>query len=54
MTILDEKTGTRVQDVWFEAEAVTVALADGRKIPAPLAWFRRLLNATPQQRQNWT
>jgi hypothetical protein len=54
MTILDEKTGARVQDVSFGADAVTVSLADGRKISAPLAWFPRLLNATPQQRQNWT
>jgi hypothetical protein len=54
MTILDEKTNTRVQDVCFDVDAMTVALADGRKISAPLAWFPRLLNATPQQRQNWT
>jgi Protein of unknown function (DUF2442) len=54
MTILDEKTNTRVEGVRFEADAMTVTLADGRKISAPLAWFPRLLNATPQQRQNWT
>lgn len=27
-----------------------VDLADGRTIAVPLAWFPRLLNATPQQR----
>jgi len=54
MTILDEKIDTRVKDVFFELDAITVALADGRKISAPLAWFPRLLNATPLQRQNWT
>jgi hypothetical protein len=53
MTILDEKIDTRVKEVWFEADAMTVALTDGRKISIPLAWFPRLLNATAQQRQNW-
>jgi hypothetical protein len=52
--ILHGTNDTRVQDVTFEADAMTVELADGRKITAPLAWFLRLLNATPQQRQNWT
>jgi hypothetical protein len=28
-----------------------VDLADGRTIGAPLAWFPRLLNATPAQRE---
>lgn len=28
-----------------------VDLADGRTIGVPLAWFARLLHATPQQRQ---
>jgi uncharacterized protein DUF2442 len=54
MTILDEKIDTRVKDVRFEVDAMTVALYDGRKISAPLDWFPRLLGATPQQRQNWT
>jgi hypothetical protein len=30
-----------------------VQLADGREISAPLAWFPRLLCATPEQRQQW-
>jgi hypothetical protein len=30
-----------------------VRLADGRELSAPLAWFPRLLGATPQQRRNW-
>jgi hypothetical protein len=28
-------------------------LADGRKISVPLAWFPRLLHATPDQRRQW-
>ena len=28
-------------------------LADGRTIIVPLAWYPRLLHATPEQRANW-
>ena len=34
-------------------DALTVDLADGRKVSAPLAWFPRLLRAKPDQRRNW-
>ena len=30
-----------------------VTLVDGRRVSAPLAWFPRLLRATPEQRANW-
>ena len=30
-----------------------VGLADGRCITVPLAWFPRLQNATPEERQQW-
>jgi len=30
-----------------------VALADGRRIIVPLAWFPRLMAATPAARANW-
>jgi hypothetical protein len=30
-----------------------VSLRDGRVISVPLAWYPRLLNATPAQRNNW-
>lgn len=32
---------------------LTVYLVDGRSITAPLAWFPRLLHATPEQRGAW-
>ena len=32
-------------------DELTVVLADGRRISAPLAWFPRLLRATPEQRR---
>ena len=34
-------------------EDLTVTLADGRRIMVPLAWYPRLLNASPAERQNW-
>ena len=34
-------------------EELTVDLADGRRIIVPLAWYPRLMNASPPERQNW-
>jgi hypothetical protein len=34
-------------------DTLRVLLADGREIVAPLVWFPRLLNATPEQRSRW-
>jgi len=34
-------------------DALTVDLADGRTISAPLAWYPRLLHGTPGERTNW-
>ena len=34
-------------------DALTVELSDGRTISVPLAWYPRLLHATPSQRSNW-
>jgi hypothetical protein len=44
----------RVANVRFEAERLIVDLADGRTIAVPLAWYPRLLYATPAERSNWT
>jgi hypothetical protein len=33
--------------------ALRIVLSDGRELSAPLAWFPRLRDATPAQRQNW-
>lgn len=43
----------RVADVRCDDATLTVDLADGRTIAAPLAWYPRLLHATPEQRANW-
>src|SRR5438874_8250398 len=34
-------------------DALSVTLSDGRKVSVPLAWFPRLLAATPKQRAKW-
>jgi hypothetical protein len=34
-------------------EALTVELADGRTISAPLAWYPRLAHASPEERGSW-
>lgn len=41
------------QDVRVSDDELEVWLTDGRRIAVPLAWYPRLLQATPAQRQNW-
>lgn len=40
-------------DVSCTDAALRVVLADGREVVAPLEWFPRLRDATPEQRANW-
>ncbi len=37
----------------FDAETMWVDLIDARTLGIPLAWFPRLLNATPEQRDEY-
>jgi hypothetical protein len=53
MITLEPKAGERVLDVRVTEDTISVDLYDGRTITAPLAWFPRLLHATPGQRANW-
>jgi hypothetical protein len=53
MSISPAQPDPRARDVEFADDDFTVALSDGRKIVVPLAWFPRLLRATPDQRRNW-
>jgi hypothetical protein len=39
--------------VRFDDSSMWVELADGRVLGIPLAWFPRLLNATPERRQRY-
>jgi hypothetical protein len=49
-TLANEPTA---ENVSFDADIMWVALADGRKLGVPLAYFPRLLHATPQQRKRY-
>jgi hypothetical protein len=53
MTTLEPKAGERVRDVSVTDDTLSVDLFDGRTITVPLAWYPRLLHATPEQRANW-
>ncbi len=48
-----ETADIRVRDVSITEDELSVALMDGRTITAPLAWYPRLANATPEQRAHW-
>jgi hypothetical protein len=43
----------RAQEIGVTEDELIVSLVDGRRISVPLAWFPRLLHATPAQRANW-
>jgi hypothetical protein len=53
MNILAKVTDERVLDVRCDAHSLIVELMDGRTISAPLAWYPRLLHATPEARAKW-
>jgi len=53
MTTSDIRPGERVKDVRFTEESLSVDLLDGLTITVPLAWYPRLLHATPEQRVDW-
>jgi hypothetical protein len=43
----------RAEGVTVTEETLTVDLSDGRTISVPVAWFPRLLHASPEERKNW-
>ncbi|MDR2875542.1 MAG: DUF2442 domain-containing protein [Methylobacillus sp.] len=53
MSILAISADERVKDVKVGEDDLVVNLMDGRAISVPLAWYPRLLNATPAQRDHW-
>src|SRR5574341_672423 len=53
MSTLVERAEALAVDVACTDDTLTVLLSDGRVISAPLAWFPRLLEATPKQRREW-
>ena len=44
---------TSAKAVRFDDDSMWVDLDDGRRIAVPLAWFPRLLAATPEQRNQF-
>lgn len=53
MNTSEPRPGERVSDVSFTEDTISVDLFDGRTITVPLAWYPRLLHASPKQLQNW-
>ncbi len=53
MSTSDSKQGERVKGACLSEDSLSVDLMDGRTIIVPLAWFPRLLHATPEERANW-
>ena len=53
MNTSEPKPGEKVKNARFSDDELIVDLLDGRTISVPLAWYPRLLHATPEQRENW-
>jgi hypothetical protein len=53
MNTSEPKPGEKVKHVRFSDDELIVDLLDGRTISVPLAWYPRLLHASPEQRENW-
>jgi Protein of unknown function (DUF2442) len=53
MNYLPPRSLERVAGVEFSEDSLRVALVDGSTLIVSLAWYPRLLNATPQQRKRW-
>jgi hypothetical protein len=53
MNTLVLETEPLAKAVALTNDELAVDLADGRRIIVPLAWYPRLLNASPAERQNW-
>lgn len=53
MNSLTERTEALAVEVSFSRDALSVTLTAGRVVSAPLAWFPRLADASPQQRSDW-
>jgi hypothetical protein len=44
-------SSVRPTSVRFDADSFWIELSDGRTLGVPLAWFPRLLRASPEQRE---
>ncbi len=53
MPTLAIKLDPTAVDVHADEALLRVTLADGRELAAPLEWFPRLRDASPEQRGHW-
>lgn len=42
-----------IKQVQITEDTLTVGLDDGRTLSVPIAWYPRLLHATPKEKENW-
>ncbi|MBE2233437.1 MAG: DUF2442 domain-containing protein [Anaerolinea sp.] len=52
-TLVIEASTATAQQVQVTDDELVIALDDGRRISAPLAWYPRLLHGTPTERNRW-
>ena len=52
-TLLAELQVPNAPQVSVTSDTLRMDLSDGRSVSVPLAWFPRLLHATPEERKNW-
>lgn len=45
--------GEKIVNAEVSEDELKVELLDGRTVTVPLAWYPRLLHASPEQRANW-
>ena len=53
MRTLANRAEALAVDVTCTEDALSVTLSDGRTVTVPLAWFPRLVRATPRKRGDW-
>lgn len=51
--VLESEMPAVASSVRCDNERLVVGLSDGREVSVPLAWFPRLLDASPEQRAGW-
>jgi hypothetical protein len=52
-TLVIEAPSVAAQQVQVTDDELVIALTDGRRIAAPLAWYPRLLHGSPTERNHW-
>ena len=52
-SVMPNPVSPRAEHVTITDDTLSVDLGDGRTIAAPLAWFPRLVHATPDEKNNW-